>query len=153
MNTRLILTVIPFSMILGAALPAANHGTPAQAKAMLEKALAHYKSVGRTQALADFNARKAPFTGQDLYVFCIGADHLLTADGGFPEYVGQSADLLKDTQGKSVGQAGWEIATSKGEGELQYQWFNPETKLVEAKISYFAKAGQDVCGVGAYNPG
>src|SRR5262249_50633554 len=47
-----------------------ERGTPAEAKAMLEKAVEHYKSVGRTQAFADFNAKKAPFFDRDLYVFC-----------------------------------------------------------------------------------
>ena len=66
--------IISWSILLAslaaasAALFAANHGTPAEAKAMLEKAVAHYKSVGRKQALADFNAKKPPFWDRDLYV-------------------------------------------------------------------------------------
>jgi hypothetical protein len=131
---------------------AADRGTPAEAKAMLEKAVAHYKSAGRKQALADFNAKKAPFGDRDLYVVCIGPDHKILANGGFPQYVGYSADLLKDADGKSVGRAGWEVATSKGQGEVRYQWLNPMTHKTEPKITYFAKAGDDVCGVGAYNP-
>jgi len=131
---------------------AADRGTPAEAKAMLEKAVAHYKSAGRKQALADFNAKKAPFGDRDLYVVCIGPDHKILANGGFPQYVGYSADLLKDADGRSVGRAGWEVATSKGQGEVRYQWLNPMTHKTEPKITYFAKAGDDVCGVGAYNP-
>jgi cytochrome c len=63
---------------------AADRGTPAEAKAMLQKAVAHYKQVGRKQALADFNAKKPPFGDRDLYVACIGPDHTIVANGGFP---------------------------------------------------------------------
>jgi cytochrome c len=56
-----------------------------------------------------------------------------------------------DAEGKSVGQQGWEVATSKGEGAVRYRWINPVTRKLEPKITFFAKAGSDVCGVGAYN--
>jgi cytochrome c len=154
MKRHLIVSIIPVVALAGAALAAvADRGTPAEARDMLHKAVAHYSAVGRTQALADFNAKKAPFGDRDLYVFCIGPDRTVVADGGFPEYVGLSADALKDVQGNSVGKAGWDVATAKGEGEVRYNWFNPVLLLLEPKISIFARAGSDVCGVGAYNPG
>ena len=131
---------------------AADRGTPDEAKTMLQKALAHYKSVGRKQALADFNAKKPPFGDRDLYVVCIGSDHTIIANGGFPQYVGMSADLMKDANGKSIGQAGYDLANSKGEGELHYRWINPVSKKTENKVSYFAKVGDDACAVGAYSP-
>jgi cytochrome c len=138
--------------VLSVALFAADRGTPAEAKAMLQKAVAHYQSVGRKQALADFTAKKAPFGDRDLYVVCIGPDHTIIANGGFPQYVGFSADALKDADGKSVGKAGWDVASSRGEGAVRYRWMNPVTHKMEPKITFFAKAGDDVCGVGAYNP-
>ena len=131
---------------------AGDRGTPAEAKAMLQRAVAHYKEVGRTQALADFNSGKPPFRERDLYVVCIGPDRKIVANGGFPQYVGVSADMLKDANGKSVGKAGWDVATSKGEGSVKYDWINPLTHKTEPKITFFQKAGSDVCGVGAYNP-
>src|SRR5258708_35171402 len=129
-----------------------RRATPAQAKAMLGKAVSYYKANGRENALADFTGKKPPFVDRDLYVFCIGPDHKLVANGGFHEFIGQSADILKDSAGKSVGEAGWEIAMKQGEGELHYLWLNPITHLIEPKVSYFARAGADVCGVGAYDP-
>jgi cytochrome c len=119
---------------------------------MLQKAVAHYKTVGRQQALADFTAKKAPFGDRDLYVVCLGPDHTIVANGGFPQYVGASADIVKDADGKSVGQQGWDVARAKGEGAVHYRWINPVTHAVEPKVTFFAKAGTDVCGVGAYNP-
>jgi len=131
---------------------ATDRGTPAEAKAMLQKAIAHYKAVGRKQALADFTAKRASFGDRDLYVACIGPNHTIVANGGFPQYVGLSADMLKDADGKSVGQQGWDVASTKGEGAVRYRWINPVTHKMEPKITFFAKAGEDVCGVGAYNP-
>jgi hypothetical protein len=100
-----------------------------------------------------FQSKKAPFGDRDLYVACLGPDHTITANGGFPQYVGASADAWKDAEGKSVGKAGWDVATSKPEGGfVSYRWFNPVTHKMEPKVTFFQKAGEDVCGVGAYNP-
>ncbi len=148
-------TFLPFAVFAIAAsmlLFAAARGTPAEAKAMLQKAVAPYQEVGRKQALADFTARKPPFGDRDLYVVCLGPEHTIIANGGFPQYVGASADALKDANGKSVGKPGWDVASTKGEGSVKYQWVNSVTHKMEPKIAFFQKAGNDVCGVGAYNP-
>lgn len=128
---------------------AAERGTPAEAKAMLEKAVAHYKAVGRTQALADFTAKKAPFADRDLYVFCLGPDLVETANGGFPAMVGTSADAVKDADGKPLGKRIWDVG-AKGAGTVSYDWQSPVTKKTEHKVSAVQKVGDDVCGVGAY---
>jgi signal transduction histidine kinase len=129
----------------------AERGTPAEAKAMLAKAVAHYQEVGRKQALADFNSKKAPFGDRDLYVFCLGPDRIEVANGGFPSLVGTSADALKDADGKPLGKAIWD-AGSKGEGSVRYRWYNPVSTKMEPKVAFAQKVGDDVCGVGAYNP-
>jgi cytochrome c len=140
------------AMLAGVALLAADRGTPGEAKAMLQKAVEYYKKVGRKQALADFNKKKAPFGDRDLYVACFGPDHRITANGGFPKLVGQSADLIRDADGKSVGEEGWDLASKNGEATLRYSWMNPVTRKMEPKVTFFAKVGEDVCGVGAYSP-
>ena len=150
MRTRPWFTLV--AAVLAASATAGERGTPAEAKAMLQKAVAHYKAVGRTQALADFNGKKAPFGDRDLYVFCIGPDHVEVANGGFPSYVGVSADAVKDAKGKPVGRTMWEVGSSKGEGSVEYEWLNPVTHKTEAKVSFVQKVGEDVCGVGAYEP-
>lgn len=139
-------------MIASSASFAADRGTPAEAKVMLQKAVEHYKAVGRKQALADFNKKKPPFGDRDLYVACFGADHRISANGAFPQLVGQSADLVRDADGKSVGQEGWDLALKNGEATVRYKWMNPVTHKMEPKVTFFQKTGDDVCGVGAYNP-
>lgn len=119
---------------------------------MLDRAIDHYQAVGRQQALASFNARKAPFADRDLYVFCLAKDHETIANGGFPALVGASADMLRDADGKPLAAQMWEAASAGGKGSVEYRWFNPVTRQVEPKISYVRLAGEELCGVGAYNP-
>jgi cytochrome c len=135
------------------AASAAERGTPAEAREMLAKAVAHYKAVGRIAAFADFNARKAPFFDRDLYVFCIGSDHMTLANGGYPAYVGTSVDAVKDADGRPMGTVILNAVAGRSEGSVEYRWLNPVSHKVEAKASFVQKLGDDVCGVGAYNPG
>jgi hypothetical protein len=138
------------SLALAMGVQAAERGTPAEAKAMLEKAVAHYKAVGRRQALADFNAKKAPFSDRDLYVFCIGPDRAMVANGGYPSFVGRSVDVLKDANGRALGKSLIDAAAPAGGGSIQYPHINPVSRLPETKVSFVQRIGEDVCGVGAY---
>jgi len=143
--------VVVMALLLAAGVggATASRGTPDEAKAMLAKAVVHYKSAGRAQALKDFNSGKAPFRDRDLYVFCIAPDGLTLANGGFPQYVGTSVNTLKDAEGKPLGKRLIDSA-EKGSGSVEYMWLNPVTKKTEWKISYTARVGTDICGVGAY---
>lgn len=136
---------------LPASTPKSERGTPAEAKALLAQAIEHYNSVGRKQALADFTGRKAPFYDRDLYVFCISLNGIRTANGGFPQYVGTPAGTLKDADGKPLEPKILEVG-SNGGGSVEYHWINPVNHQMEHKIAFVKKAGEDVCGVGAYNP-
>jgi len=135
----------------GASLLAGERGTPAEAQAMVDKAVAHYQKVGRDQALADFNAKKEPFGDRDLYVFCLDAQHVQVANGGYPSLVGRTADTVTDVSGRPMGKALWDVA-KKGTGSVRYKWYNPVSTLYEPKTAFVKKAGNDICGVGAYSP-
>ncbi len=119
-------------------------GTPDEAKAMLKLAIEHYQSVGRTQALADFNSGKAPFLDRDLYVACIDSNLTISANGGFPNLVGSTTQPLS--------RAAWDAASTGTIGTVNYQWIDPVTKQTLPKTLFYEKVGSDVCGVGAYNP-
>ncbi|HUH96793.1 MAG TPA: cache domain-containing protein [Anaerolineales bacterium] len=129
-----------------------ERGTPAEAQAMLKLAVDHYNSVGRDQALKDFTAGSTPFLDRDLYVVCLGSGGVITASGGFPQYVGLSADVIKDSAGKPVGTTIWTKGSTDGQGSIQFNWINPVSGKTEPKIFFFQKVGTEVCGVGAYNP-
>jgi cytochrome c len=121
-----------------------TRGTPDEAKTMLQKAVEHYNSVGRKQALADFTGRVAPFFDRDLYVACIDSKLTQSANGGFPNLVGSSVE--------PISRAAWDAATENNIGSVSYQWIDPANGQTEPKTFYYEKVGSDVCGVGAYNP-
>jgi cytochrome c len=129
-----------------------ERGTPAEAQAMLQLAVEHYNTDGRDQALADFTAGKPPFKDRDLYVVCMDSSHLETANGGFPQYVGVSADGLLTTDGRPLGKVTWDAASTTSVNSVDYHWINPVSGETEPKTLFFQKVGTDVCGVGAYNP-
>ena len=117
---RFILVAVTMPAFAQAA--AAQRGTPAEAKALLQQAVAHYTKVGRARALADFTGKKAPFVDRDLYVFCIGPDRIVSAHGFVASYVGASADaLLKDADGKPLGKAILAAAAAPGGGAVRYR--------------------------------
>ncbi|MGC1375641.1 MAG: hypothetical protein WA821_05435 [Anaerolineales bacterium] len=120
-----------------------EHGTPEEAQAMLQKAIAHYNQVGRNQALADFNNRVAPFFDRDLYVACIDAHLVISANGGFPNVVA--------TPGGPLTRSTWDAASTTSIGSVNYSYLNPVTGIAEPKTFYYEKVGSDVCGVGAYH--
>ncbi len=127
---------------------AGEKGTPAEARALLEKAVALIQGQGEAKALAAFNDAKGGFVDRDLYVFCFGPDNKITAhvDKGM---LGVDASTLKDVDGQAIG-ANMVAVREKGEGTFEYKWKNPVTQAVGPKVSFVKKAGSQVCGVGAY---
>jgi hypothetical protein len=119
---------------------------------MLQKAVDHYNSVGRDQALADFTGKAAPFFDRDLYVACIDSQHLSSANGGFPTLVGQSTDTIMDANGKPLGADTWDTASTSDVRSVEYPWTDPATGKTEPKTLFYEKVGSDVCGVGVYKP-
>lgn len=130
---------------------AAQRGTRAEAETLLATAVAHYRKVGRAEALADFTAKKAPFVDRDLYVVCIGPDRRISAHGANAAFVGASADLLKDAEGGPLGKAILDAAKPGAGGPVRYRWINPVSGKVEPKVSFVQQVGTDVCLVGAYD--
>ncbi len=143
-------------VILALGLPALagnrTGGTTEEARSMLLKAIDHYKSVGRQQALADFTAKKPPFADRDLYVLCFSPDRTVIANGAFPSAVGTNGDVVIDVNGRGVATAARNSTSAGGNGVVQYRWVNPLTRTVETKVAFFARVGDDVCGVGTYTP-
>jgi cytochrome c len=144
--------LLAFSSFVVIAAVAADRGSPTEARAMLMKAIAHYKAVGRSHALADFTGQIAPFRDRDLYVVCIDRQRMVSANGGFAGMVHVPADVLKAANGEGVGTLAWEVTEAKGEGIVRYRWVNPATRRMEWKLGFFARVGEDVCGVGIYTP-
>jgi signal transduction histidine kinase len=133
--------------IATAAFAQGQFGTAAEAKALLEKAVAAVKA-DKAKALADFNAGAGGFKDRDLYVFCAGPDGIITAH---PTIKGQQIRNLVDKNGKKLGE---EMVAKAAEGkvvEVDYMWPRPGADATPVqKVSYVTKVADQVCGVGYY---
>ncbi|MFO1152227.1 MAG: cache domain-containing protein [Rhodospirillales bacterium] len=137
-------------LFASAALAAGDYGTPAEAKAMLEKAVAALKA-DKAKALAEFTAGTGGFKDRDLYPFCGGPDGNFTAH---PKLVGQSMRNLMDksTPPIAIGEEFYKNAQEGKFSEVTYMWprpGDPEAKPVQ-KVVFITKVGDQVCGVGYY---
>jgi signal transduction histidine kinase len=122
-------------------------GTAAEARAMLDLAIAQMKT-DEAAALARFNDPKGAFRDRDLYVFCAAAaDARLVAH---PSLVGTDLRTIKDKTGKPFGQEMMDVAVEDKVVEVTYLWPRPGETEAVAKDSYVTKVGEYVCGVGYY---
>jgi signal transduction histidine kinase len=125
---------------------AAEYGTAAEAKAMLEKAAAAVKA-DKPGALTQFAKGEGGFKDRDLYPFCGGPDGNFTAH---PSLTGKSLKDLKDKSGKPIGEEMYKTAQEGKISEMTYMWPRPGGTDPVQKVSYFTKIGDQVCAVGYY---
>ena len=127
----------------------ANFGTAAEAKAMLEKAVAAVKA-DKAKAIAMFKAGESGFKDRDLYPFCANVSDTVV-NAGPPTLIGKKADELKDSTGKMFGLEMQKVATEGKFAEVTYKFPRPgaDTTPVD-KVSYVTKVGDQFCGVGYY---
>ena len=148
---RNLALVVGYAVILvlstAASVAAADFGTPEEAKAMLERAVAAVKE-DKAKALDMFNKGEGGFKDRDLYVFCANAsDGVLTAN---PYLKGEH---LQDIVGKKGFPLGQEIMRTATEGEIKqvtYWWPRPGSDTPLEKHTFYTKVGDQNCGVGYY---
>ncbi len=125
---------------------AGEFGTSAEAKAMLERAVAAVKA-DKAKALAMFAKGEGGFKDRDLYPFCGGPDGNFTAH---PSLVGKSLKELKDKAGKPLGEEIYKVAQEDKVGEVTYMWPRPGSAEPVQKITFVTKIHDQVCAVGYY---
>ena len=125
---------------------AAEFGTSAEAKAMLDKAVAAVKA-NKADALATFTKGDGGFKDRDLYPFCGGPDGNFTAH---PTLVGKNMKELKDKSGKALGEEIYKTAQEGKVTEVTYMWPRPGQTEPVQKVTYITKVGDQICAVGYY---
>jgi signal transduction histidine kinase len=140
-----------FVVLAAAPAAAQDHATPAEAKAMLERAVAALQQ-DQAAALAAFSAAADGFREKDLYVFCGNADTgMETAHGTEPWRVG--TDTLRgqvDVNGKKYGEEIYAVAKEGEFNIVDYSFPRPGGHDPVPKASYITKVGDQICGVGYY---
>ena len=134
--------------IVPASAQQGQFGTAAQARAMLDKAVAAMRA-DKTKALAAFNAGSDGFKDRDLYPFCANAsDGVFTAH---PSLRGTQIRDLKDAAGNAFGEQILRAGTAEGQvNEVSYSFPRPGSTAPAPKVSYVTKVGDQVCAVGYY---
>jgi signal transduction histidine kinase len=147
MERKLLLTAwTSVTLASAGAVVAAEYGTAAEAKAMLDKAVAAVKT-NKADALAKFTKGEGGFKDRDLYPFCGGPDGNFTAH---PTLAGKSLKELKDKAGKPLGEEIYKVAQEGKVAEVSYMWPRPGQNDPVQKITYVTKVGDQVCAVGYY---
>jgi signal transduction histidine kinase len=130
-------------------------GTAAEAKAMLEKAVAAVKA-DKAKTLDTINKGEGGFLDRDLYVFCFNSgDGTIVATGSSNpaarKVLGQDVRNLKDATGKIYGPDLYAAAKEGQITEVSYMFPKPggDTTPV-AKVSFVTKVDDLGCGVGYY---
>jgi len=146
MLSRTFFTSLSAMALATSVYAAGEFGTSSEAKAMLEKAVTAVKA-NKADALAKFAKGEGGFKDRDLYPFCGGPDGIFTAH---PTLNGKSMKELKDKTGKAIGEEMYKSASEGKVAEVDYLWPRPGATDPVPKVTYVAKIGDQVCGVGYY---
>ena len=123
-------------------------GTSAEAKAMLDKAVAAVK-VDKAKALASFLGGTDGFKDRDLYPFCFNLSDGVTVAAP-ASVLGKDVRTLKDAKGDAFGANLYKAAEDGKVNEVNYMFPKPGQTESSAKVSFVTKAGDLGCGVGYY---
>jgi cytochrome c len=147
---KMLLVVLAFVFGFAATNAAEKRGTPAQAEAMVKKAIEFLKANGKEKAFAAFNDQKGKFVDGDLYVMVYDMTGKCVAHGANAKMIGKDLIDMKDADGKLFVKERVELAKTKGKGMQNYKWTNPTNKQIEAKTAYIQKVDDVIVCSGAY---
>jgi hypothetical protein len=135
------------SLAFSSRAPMAEYGTPAEAKAMLQRAVIAIKA-GKAEAIAKFNYNDPQFRDRDLFVFCFNdQDGIYTAHEAM---VGHDVRTFVDGNGRSVGWQMYRTAIANRIVKIDFVSPLPGTIDLVPKHAYVTRLGDQVCGVSAY---
>ncbi len=126
----------------------AEYGSAAEAKAMLEKAVAALKA-NEADALAELNKADGQFRDRDLYVFCFekGAGKFTSAPV-HPWLMGTDIRALKEKDGSPLGQKLYDAAKEGLIATVDYNYARPCGTDPTPKETYITCVGDQCCGCG-----
>ncbi|MEZ5787188.1 MAG: cache domain-containing protein [Xanthobacteraceae bacterium] len=124
-------------------------GTAAEAKAMLEKAVAAVKADEKA-ALEKFKKGEGGFKDRDLYVFCFDAESGKFTAHPNEKLMGTDVRALKDKSGDAMGEKIFKAGQTEQMTTVDYMFPKPGGTEPVAKQAFVAKVKDQGCGVGYY---
>lgn len=138
------------AVLFSAGVQASTNGTPAEAEAMVKRAIDYIKANGPEKAYEEFTHGKG-FKDRDLYIIVYDLNGKNLAQGANPKLVGKELIGLKDPDGKPIIQMFVDLAKTKGKGWVEgYKFLNPVTQKIEGKAMYLERVGDTLVGCGIY---
>jgi len=120
------------------------------ARNLVSKAVAYYKTQGKQISLAEFTNPKGLFSEGEMYIFVLTVDGIVLAHGADEKHIGRNFIEISDSRGNRYFQEVIEIANSEGSGIVEYWWINPSTQHTEPKNLYFEKVDDIIICSGVY---
>jgi hypothetical protein len=128
-----------------------SKATPAEAKAMVKKAIKEYKQLGREKSFTIFNNPKGPYIDRDLFLAVYNLNGVVQAHpyGVIFKWIGQEGFAMKDARGKFFIKTALDKVLDKKSAWDEYAYMHPVTKKIEDKVVYVEREGNLVFAVGA----
>jgi cytochrome c len=149
MRTAIISAFFTALLAVFSAAFAQQFGTAAEAKAMLDKAVAALKA-DQAGALAKFAKGEGGFKDRDLYVFCFDMSTAKFTAHVNPALMGTDVKALKEKDGAPLGEKVFNSAKEGTITTVAYNFPKPGTSDPVPKESYVTRVGNQGCGVGYY---
>jgi signal transduction histidine kinase len=129
----------------------ANRASPAEAEALVKKAIVYYKKNGKDKTMPELMKNPGPFIDRDLYVtvYDMKGNDLAHIN---PKMVGKNMLDLRDADGKYHIKERMDAAQTKESGWQDFKFYNPVSKRIEPKRMYWEKYDNLVFAAGAYKP-
>lgn len=151
---RIEIMLIVALLLLPTPAFAEKRGTPAQAQAIVAKAVALFDKEDAKAAFDRFTNRPgAEFKHLDLYIFVLedAEGARIVAHAQTRSLIGTKATSLIDPNGLNIGRAALEKATEKG-AWVDYGWKDPISGKVVPKSSWAVRHKGHIFGCGIYKP-
>lgn len=124
-----------------------------RATELLDRAVDYLQKNGPEKSFGAFNDPKGSFVNGAYYVFAVGLDGFMHADGAAPSgYTGKNVIDLRDAAGKPFIRDLLDQAKNSATGATEYHWLNRVSNHLESKVTLYRKVDKYIVCVGYYTP-
>lgn len=130
-----------------------EHGSAAEAEAMVQRAVSLMRREGAEQAYKTFNtAEGKSFKDKDLFVFVYDFQGKVLASSGIAKVIGKNLIDMKDADGVPIVRGVLDMVRKSSKGWYgPYRFSNPHTQEYEKKKTYCEQAvGETLVCAGVY---
>lgn len=148
---RFYLSLVIIMVVFCFTMSAAAESAKDEAVAKCKEAADMVKKMGLEAATAEINKKDGEFVTPNTYVFLMNTKGEMLGHPIKPSLIGKNLSDLKDSNGKEFFKEFIKVATTSGDGWVDYMWPKPGEEKPSEKVSYILKTGDDTfVGAGYY---